>query len=198
MRRLRYSVVLIAAVMMLVACSGGGDTAVPRPHAFPRMSLYGTVYHTIEVSPLSFDVNAAAEIDIRRTACDIHYPRYNATIYVGVAAVKPESGSFADHLANRMERISLNLDGVSAHYNDIEMPSGSIACLVIADGLSATPIQGLYADTVSGIVVSAAAFMHDGTLAQRGPAAIDSLRPVTESLIADMARLLRSIRRVRR
>lgn len=187
----------VVTVTVLAACSHG-DTAVPRPHAYPRITLNDTVYRAVEVSSVCFDVNADAELSVRDGACDIHYPRYDATIYVGVAAVKPESVSFADHLANRMERISLNLEGVSAHYNDIEMPSGSIARLVIADGFSATPIQGLYADTVSGIVVSAAAFMHDGTLAQRGPVAVDSLRPVTESLIADMARLLRSIRRVRR
>ena len=33
---------------------------------------------------------------------------------------------------------------------------------------------------------------------QRGPAAVDSLRPVTEALTADMIRLLRTIRPFRR
>ena len=167
-------------------------------HAYPRITLYDTVYRAVEVSPVCFDVNDGAEILDRDGACDIHYPRYNAMIYVGVAAVKPENGTVAAHWANRLQRMALNLDGVPAHYGDIEMPHGCVARLVIADGLTATPVQGLYADTVSGIVVSAAAFMHDGTLAQRGSAAVDSLRPVTEALTADMLRLLRTIRPLRR
>lgn len=197
MRRPMRPAAFVAVVAMLVSCSGGGETAVPRPHAYPRITLNDTVYRAVEVSPVGFDVNAEAEVRVRGGACDIHYPRYDATIYVGVAAVKPENGTIAEHWTNRLQRMALNLDGVPAHYGDIEMPHGCVARLVIADGLTATPVQGLYADTVSGIVVSAAAFMHDGTLIQRGPAAVDSLRPVTEALTADMTRLLRTIRRVR-
>lgn len=188
---------LVATAVSLVACSKS-DTAVPREHAYPRIALYDTVYRVVRVSSVSFEVNADAELDTRSTACDIHYPRYNATIYVGVAAVKPENGTIAQHWANRLQRMALNLDGVPAHYGDVETQHGCVARLVIADGLTATPVQGLYADTVSGIVVSAAAFMHDGTLMQRGPAAVDSLRPVTEALTADMIRLLRTIRLFRR
>ncbi len=186
---------LVATAVSLVACSKS-DTAVPREHAYPRIALYDTVYRVVRVSSVSFEVNADAALDTRSTACDIHYPRYNATIYVGVAAVKPDS--IAAHRANRLQRMALNLDGVPAHYGDVEASEGSLARLVIADGLSATPVQALYADTVNGIVVSAAAFMHDGTLMQRGPAAVDSLRPVTEALTADMIRLLRTIRPFRR
>lgn len=187
---------LVATAVSLVACSKS-DTTVPREHAYPRIALCDTVYRVVRVSSVSFEVNADAELDIRSTACDIHYSRYDATIYVGVAAVKPENGTIAQHWANRLQRMALNLDGVPAHYGDVETQHGCVARLVIADGLTATPVQGLYADTVSGIVVSAAAFMHDGTLTQRGPAAVDSLRPVTEALTADMSRLLRTIRRVR-
>lgn len=191
----------LALVMVLAACSGGGadtgNAAVPREHAFPRMSLYDTVYHTVKASPVCFEVNAGAEVLCRDGACDIHYPRYNTTVYVGVAAVKPDNGAIAGHWTNRLERMALNLNGVPAHYDDLETPSGSVARLVIADGLTATPVQGVYADTVSGIVVSVAAFMHDGTLAQRGPAAVDSLRPVTEAITCDISRLLRTIRRIR-
>lgn len=187
---------IVAVAAALAACSHG-DTAVPRPHAYPRIALNDTVYRAVEVSSVRFDVNVDAEVSVRDGACDIHYSRYDATIYVGVAAVKPENGTIAQHWANRLQRMALNLDGVPAHYGDIETPHGCVARLVIADGLTATPVQGLYADTVSGIVVSAAAFMHDGTLTQRGPAAVDSLRPVTEALTADMSRLLRTIRRVR-
>lgn len=196
MRHLTHLAVFAAMVTALVACSKS-DTAVPREHAYPRITLYDTVYRAVEVSPVCFDVNDGAEILDRDGACDIHYPRYNATIYVGVAAVKPENGTIAEHWANRLQRMALNLDGVPAHYGDIEMPHGCVARLVIADGLTATPVQGLYADS-GGIVVSAAAFMHDGTLAQRGSAAVDSLRPVTEALTADMLRLLRTIRPLRR
>lgn len=185
---------LVATAVSLVACSKS-DTAVPREHAYPRIALCDTVYRVVRVSSVSFEVNADAELDTRSTACDIHYPRYNATIYVGVAAVNPDS--IAAHRANRLQRMALNLDGVPAHYGDVEASGGSLARLVIADGLSATPVQGLYADS-GGIVVSAAAFMHDGTLAQRGSAAVDSLRPVTEALTADMLRLLRTIRPLRR
>ncbi len=196
MRCLTHLAVFAAMVMALVAC-GKSDTVVPREHAYPRIVLYDTVYRAVEVLPVCFDVNANAEVSGRDGACDIHYPRYDATIYVGVAAVKPESGNIADNLTNRLQRMALNLDGVPAHYGDIEMAHGCMARLVVADGLTATPVQGLYADTVSGVVVSAAAFMHDGTLTQRGPAATDSLRPVTEALTADMMRLLRTIHRVR-
>ncbi len=196
MRRLMHLAAIVAVAAALAACSHG-DTAVPRPHAYPRIALNDTVYRAVEVSSVRFDVNVDAEVSVRDGACDIHYSRYDATIYVGVAAVKPENGTIAQHWANRLQRMALNLDGVPAHYGDIETPHGCVARLVIADGLTATPVQGLYADTVSGIVVSAAAFMHDGTLTQRGPAAVDSLRPVTEALTADMSRLLRTIRRVR-
>lgn len=193
MRCLKHLVLFGVVAMALVACSKS-DTAVPRPHAYPRITLYDTVYRVVNVPPVSFLINAGAEVQSRVGACDIYYPRYNTTIYVGVAAVKPENGTIAAHWANRLQRMALNLDGIPAHYDDVETPDGCVARLVIADGLTATPVQALYADTISGIVVSAAAFMHDGHLGERGAAAVDSLRPVTEALTIDMRHLIATIK----
>ncbi len=194
MRRLQPITVAVCvlAVTALASCSKNPEAAVPRPHAYPRIALYDTAYRVVEAAPVCFDANASAEAECRPGACDIRYPRYGATVYVGIAAVKPENGSMAAHIENRLQRMALNLEGVPSHYAEVAVPPGCVARLVIADGPSATPVQLLYADTVRCIVASAAAFLHDGTL--RGAGAVDSLRPVTGALAADLRRLAATIR----
>ena len=196
MRRPRHIAVTacVLAVAALAGCSKAPDTSVPRPRAYPRIALYDTAYRVVEAAPVCFEANAGAEAECRPGACDIRYPRYGATVYVGVTAVRPENGGIAAHIENRLQRMALNLEGVPSHHAEVAVPPGCVARLVIADGPSATPVQLLYADTVRCIVASAAAFLHDGTLRVRGAGAVDSLRPVTDALAADLRRLAATIR----
>lgn len=195
MRRLRHHIfVCITLTAILVSC-GSGDTGVPRPHAFPRVEMYDTVSRVIDLGHGDIRACAAADIHLKGVgACDIVYPRYGATIYVSIVLAAPDSLDY--HWANRNQRIALNLEGVSAHDAAVTAPAGCVARLVVADGVSVTPVQAVCIDTVRYMVLSATAFMHH-PVASDAVGAVDSLRPVIDALTADLHRIVTDFRPAR-
>ncbi len=178
MTRLLLAAIILA--LALLSCRQHSDgNATPRRYGFPRIETYDTIYRHITVGPAEICVNAGAETSSPRPGwLDIDYPRYGAKIYVSVS--RPDDMDKA--IANRRQRISLNLGGTKA--KTIEFEQGGYDCLTVESvDAGATPVQFL-AVSADGIMVNATANIPGRTV----PA--DSIRPIVEALTADILRII--------
>lgn len=181
---------LLAVLLSMIFsdCSGGSAdrVAVPRPAAYPRISLYDTLHCAVpEASPLLFYVNA--EVTVSRPQdgdgdsrwLNIAYPRYNAVIYCTFTSVT--GANRAKVLDNRLERMKLNAGGLPSEVLTLDSPGGFHSQLLVTPAESLTPLQFLSTDG-KGWVVSGAAYLD---YAPRAVAA-DSIAPVIDALKADL------------
>lgn len=163
---------------MLCACRKTDDS-IPRRYAYPRIETYDTIYRNVAVGPVNLYVNKAAGISTPRPGwLDINYPRYGATFHVSVTT----TNSVADAIANRRERIALNLGGSRAKTNSFR--SGDFECIVVeSPEAGMTPVQFL-AVSPKGIIVSGTAYITGSTTS------VDSIHPIVTALTTDAIKML--------
>lgn len=173
--------VLLLILSMLPACRKADDST-PRRYAYPRIEAYDTIYRQVEIGPVNLSVNAEAEVSSPRPGwLDIDYPRYGATVHVSAAT----TDNIAEALANRRERIALNLGGSRATTH--EFMAGDFECTVVeSPGAGMTPVQ-LLAASPRGIIVSGAANLAGTTTP------VDSIRPIVTALTADAIKMLSAL-----
>lgn len=108
------------------SCRQKDADVTPRRYAYPRIEAYDSTYRRVTVGPVSIEVNAAALTDSPKDGwLDIRYPRYGATIYISANRTDDLPGA----LANRRQRISLNLGGARAVTHNFV--SGDFDCEVV-------------------------------------------------------------------
>ena len=185
MSRYSKAAIAIAAALAATACGQSSPTPTPRRHAYPRTEIYDTVYAPAPEAPLSFCVNAAAKAmpDSAGRWLTVEYPLYKATLYVTFSEADSPEGLEAT-LANRRERISLNLAGASATTTHIASPAGFESVLVEAPG-ETLPLQFVSTDGSRWAVSGAVQMQH--------PAPYDSVRPTTDAMRRDLVRALASL-----
>jgi len=173
-------------VATAAGCSRSDDSAVPRRTAYPRIELYADSTVKADIGGLSFDINAGADTAaLREGWLDISYPRYNATIHVTVRRLDIPDG-LLKAIANREQRISLNLGDRTALASDFENTAGFTCRTVTSLDGGPTPVQ-FVAYRSDGYLVS-------GTAVIEGPAEpADSIAPVVRALVADAEILLKSL-----
>ncbi len=191
---------LMLAWVWLAACGRSGtdataddgeNAAVPLPTAYPRVYEYPDSFREVRVGKVTLSVNAAAQVDSAASAFNISYPRYGATVYVGVnAAAGADDSAFAREWGNRVQRITLNLNGATAR-KTTEAPGHTPFALYRAETVVLTPVQAVGGDPAAGTVISVAAFM-DGWQNRQVP--YDSVRPVVDILERDVLRLVSTAR----
>lgn len=186
MRTVRIAVLALTAVMAS-ACGRSDDSAVPRRTAYPRLELYADSTVTASIDGVTFDINAGADTAALRDGwLDIAYPRYNAVIHVTVRRLaSPEE--LEEAIANRVQRMSLNLGERTAVASDFENEAGfTCRTLTSLDG-GPTPVQFM-AYRADGSLVSGVADIS-------GPSEpADSIGPTVRALAADAETLLKSLR----
>lgn len=177
---------IVAAAMLL---PGGGDSgATPRPRGFARVEPYPDSTVAVELPEVTFNVNALAEQTRERPNwLTASYPRYNASLYI-TSEVFADPDSLRRALANRHERISLNLAGRRAEVEDFTNDAGIRILLTRSLEPAPVPFQFIAADG-SGLFVSGAVTM-TGTVE---PA--DSVAPALADLYTQLSAILRSIER---
>lgn len=176
--------ILLAAT---AACSRNDDSAVPRRTAYPRLELYADSTVTAGIGGVSFDINAGADTATPRDGwLDIAYPRYNAVIHVTVRRLA-SAEELEEAIANRAQRMSLNLGERTAMASDFENEAGfTCSTLTSLDG-GPTPMQFM-AYRVDGSFISGVADI-------TGPSEpADSIGPTVRALAADAEILLKSLR----
>lgn len=194
----RY-LILTILTCLIASCADKGaqsDTpAVPRRHAYPRIEVPDSTfsYVTDHITGLSVAVNNGATHSQRNAEnsrapfIDVTYPGLNSQIYFTITPV--DSISVEEVLANRLERISLNLGGAEAELIEFDSPAGFENKVIATRGDIATPVQFIATDGTSA-VVSGAAFIKDAS-----PATADSIAPLVNMLRRDIIHALKTLRR---
>lgn len=187
-------ILAVAAAAPLTSSCGeknsGSSGDVPLPYAYPRTALADTVYQSVGIGGLNFDVNSGATVADAPTAggIDISYPAYRGRFYL---SVNSESGPerLAEAIANRRHRFALNLTGAPARSESFVNDAGFVCELITTAEAIPTPVMFLAHDGKHSLLSGAFAF---GSL---DPAATaDSIAPTVDALRADALRLLRSLR----
>lgn len=169
---------ILPALLGLAACSGR-PAAVPRQHAYPRVNLYPAEYREVRLpaAPGAIAVNDSARVDsVGPGWFNIVYPAYNLTVN---CTLLPYS---AEAVANRRERMDLNLAGARAEV--VETPRG---VMVVAPGAMRTPVQFLATDSAGWILSGVAV----ATLPADADA--DSVAPVVDALSTDILFMLNQL-----
>lgn len=180
---------LLPAALMLIAASSscsrsGGDAAVPKPDAWPRMEPYPEAYsRTLD----GFAINDSAIVTPGDSAgwFTAAYPRYNARLYLTVTRVDPSA--LAHAVDNRLERMALNSGGSRSTLTELTAESGFECRLMTTLSSAPTPLQFL-AVRPDGCLVSGAVVI-DG--AATSPP--DSFAPSVAALERDIIHALKHL-----
>lgn len=181
---------LLLTAGALAGCGDGHSrhNAVPRPQAYARLQLYDSVYAAVDSLPLHWEMNAATLSSIRRNApanvwLDIDYP-----LYQGVANITfihlPDSAEMARTVANRTERMALNLGGNPAEEYSFATEAGFAVSLL--EARAAVPVQFIAVGR-QWVVSGTFTFCH-------APQSYDSVMPVVRAVTADFIHAARQLR----
>lgn len=159
---------------------------MPRPEAYPRMALPDSTYTLMEVNGVEFAVNEGAEVAVDGGWVTLTYSGVpEASVYLSV--LKAADDSLPAMLANRRERMSLNLSGARAEMLEMVNPEGWQGEMVTSREAYSTPVQILAFRP--GALVSGALYL------QLPPTVTaDSIAPVIETGRRDMLTLLKSLK----
>lgn len=182
----------IASLALLVASCGGNDgrhNAVPLPRAYPRITVADSVFSPVPGAAMPFEASTAATVqaDSAGRWLTLRYPAYDAEVYVTLSQA-PDQDRMGAMLANRRERMSLNLNGAPASTTHITSLDGSFEAVLLEAPGTETPLQFLATDghlrMVSGVARLSAA----------STAPYDSVRPVVAALRRDIIHALKTLR----
>ena len=194
---------LVARLLLIAIIVGGfsncdgnkAGTAIPRRHAYPRIELPQENYHDITVgcNELHISVNEVATYN-RRVAddgetcfIDVSYPKLSSTIFYTITPV--DDATIEDVIANRLERIRLNLGDSDAELIEFNSTEGFENKVLVSHGNISTPVQFISTDG-ENVVVSGVAFIKDAS-----PATADSIAPIVDVIRRDIVHSLKMIHR---
>lgn len=180
---------LLTVLLLTIVASACGDAAAPsdatpRRRGYPRLPEYDSIYAAAPRAPLHLELNAAACVADSNAGrwLTVSYPRHSSYIYITVSTASTDE--LKDILANRRERIGLNLGGMAGETTHIASADGSFeAALVEAPG-AGTPLQFVATDG-AGYVVSGAA-----RIDVAADAPFDSISPIVATLRRDIVHML--------
>lgn len=186
----KQSNLLYALLVFLFACTNSDKTPVPKQHAYPRMLELSKEYsNTTQVPFVSFDINSDARLINKENGCDIVYDKLNATVYISVINGLNTPEKFNQTWSNRVQRIDRNLGGITKNTTQVNN-NGFEGVVIVSQSVCQTPVQMLAADTNTGIIVSATAFMHNNIPINT----YDSIAPFYNALAADITHLAQSLK----
>lgn len=189
----RFLLLTIIAGGVSSCKSGEDNTAIPRRHAYPRIEIPIESYSEVDVDGkgLIIAVNEGAIYE-RRAAddgdakfLDVEYPQFNSTIFYTITPV--EQSTIENVIANRLERIRLNLGDADAELLEFDSPQGFENKVFVSHGDISTPVQFISTDGRK-VVVSGVAFVKDASAATA-----DSIAPIVELLRRDIVHALKEI-----
>lgn len=178
-------------ILLLAACSGGHQTPTPKPEAYPRIEMPDSVFRTVSVNGTDIAVNsgAVAKIEEKENGdswITVTYPSFgNVTLYLTLSNATPEEPA-ESILANRRERMSLNLSGAESLLTTL-VSTGGWECEMLSSRSSlSTPVQILASK--DGKVMSGTMYLH---ISHTTPA--DSVSPVIDAVERDMLTMLKAL-----
>lgn len=194
---------LVVRLLLVTIIVGGlsnctGDkagVAIPRRHAYPRIELPQENYYDVNVgcNELHISVNDVATYN-RRTAedgktcfIDVSYPKINTTIFYTITPV--DHTTIEDVIANRLERIRLNLGDRDTELIEFNSTEGFENKVLVSHGDISTPVQFISTDG-GNVVVSGVAFIKEAS-----PATADSIAPIVDVMRREVVHSLKTMHR---
>lgn len=191
-------IALLSLAGILVGCHDNDTSSPPTPSvppakAYPRLALPITDslvcisdgHINLRVNP-SANVVTKTLVEGESTAVTATYPGQGVSIYYTIRRVNLDEQQYA--FENRLERISLNLNGTPARTDFTAPDCDTEGFIVTATSASLTPVQMLVAG--DGYLVTATAFIDNAETA----AAYDSIRPLIDMIYDDMARSIPNVK----
>jgi len=168
-----------------LGCGHKSPVPVPRPKAYPRAAVHAAAYGAVAVAGMdSLWVNVSARVSEPRPGwVDIDYPGYG----MAVNCTMTRGGDIGQALANRAERMALNVGDAAGNVAQFRSRSGLHVTMLTAPEAMRTPLQFLATDSAtmifSGVAVGNFAAGTDP----------DSVAPLVEAVGADLIHMLRNL-----
>jgi len=189
----RFRIIVAAVTLAAISAACGkkaSDTpAVPRPVAYPRITLYDSAYKNAQGVPIHFEIQDSAVYDTESgnngsVWLNVRYPAYRATLHCTFSPVT--QATVNNVIANRLERVKLNTGSYPAEVTELTSPGGYDSQIFFTRTGSLTPLQFISAGPEW--VVSGALYME-----QPGNAP-DSVAPVLQSVYRDIIHAAKTVR----
>ena len=188
--RLVCGIFLVVGALFISCCSQSsenGTGAVPLPKAWPRIALTTSdTMVSVPGTPVSVQINPAASWLMEETdppGLTVTYPGAGMRIYY--TFIIPENQLSRERILDlRRQRISLNLNGLSAKTIHGNSASGGEAVVVVAESGAQTPVQLLA--SLPECIVSATAFIENPSASLN----YDSIYPLIKIVEHDLLKTL--------
>ncbi len=183
MTKLLFAILLLAAT----SCTGSEERTYPKRRAFPRVETYAPEFRTDTAGSVIFQSNAHTGKDRQQDNwLSLDYPKYKATAYLSALEFDDDK-SLAEAIANRRQRMSLNLGGAVCRTDNFRNGNGFDCELVTTGEAVPTPVQFIATDSLRRMVSCTVVF-------KETPKSTDSIAPIVKALEDDMYHLLQSLR----
>lgn len=192
------AVVVPSLLIGMAGCGGGsGDSrvAVPRPEAYPRVVMPDSSYVDLPMAGgVTLRVNEGAGVNVSSRDgaewVDIRYKGVWGDPGVYLTVTCAQSCEVDEVMANRRERMALNLGGQRYELTELTSAGGWECMMAVARGSLTTPVQILARK--DGRVISGALVL---TLPDADGVAPDpvAFAPVVDAVERDMLTLLKSL-----
>ncbi|MDE6853918.1 MAG: hypothetical protein K2J38_02565 [Muribaculaceae bacterium] len=140
----------------------------------------------VEVAGVGVTLNATASVERPDSGwLDARYGGQGATLHLSVVHA-PTADALDKAVANRQQRINLNIGESGAETRYFESASGFECLLIVTTDVCMTPVQVLAKGPGNTLV--SGAFVFDGTVES-----LDSIRPVVQELEGEGQRILESL-----
>ena len=181
--------ILLLLGWVLSACSGPSHKqadATPRRYAYPRVEALDSTAPTVSVGDLDMRLSKSATYTHPAEGwLDATYPKLGAKLHLSVT-YHASANKLAEAIANRRQRISLNIGDSPAKISNFTAGDDWICEVVATSEGPATPVQFIAADN-EGYLVNGAFVLIGAT------APTDSLRPIVEVLEREAIAIINSL-----
>lgn len=184
---------LAAFVLMAASCTHNQNNPVPKPEAWPRITVPDGEYHAEKLNGVNVTLNNSASIHVREPESgkglwfDLCYPQFpEATIYLSLSDFD-NTTKLDEAIANRRERMRLNSGGATTELTELISSGGWHSEMAFTRSSLTTPVQILAHDGHHRLL--------SGTLYLNYPPATspDSIAPIVSSVGRDLMELLRNL-----
>lgn len=177
------------AASALTACSTPpGKNPVPLPHAYPRVPAMPATFHDMQSNGISMQVNDGTDAQNGRLGPVIYYQPLDATIYVTTLS---NLADVKDTHSKRLDHMMRNFVLCDIEETRFANPHGFDVTIYSTTGRTPTPVQMIAVNPHGRAVVTASVFF---PRTQMSAETVDSLRPLADTLTAQLTRLANSLR----
>ncbi|MDE6395444.1 MAG: hypothetical protein K2K77_08890 [Duncaniella sp.] len=182
---------------LLTGCGGSADNrrqAIPRPVAYPRLDVPDSAFTTIDAGGVQLTVNENTGVNVSSTDngawIDISYDGYaSPQVYLTITDCR-DAETMAETLANRRERMILNLGSNRYTLTELSTPSGWTCAMTVARTSLTTPVQILAHNADKVLSGAFTISLPDSVSANPDPVFI---APIVDAAERDMLVMLRSL-----